>query len=98
MNEELSSPLAKEKWRKLVKRYHPDASKADNKIIRKINNAKDKGDANLLSLYKELTDKKIKKPEPSKKPESYDISALRKYQQKRRKKAKLKDLKMPERF
>lgn len=60
--EELSSPIAKEKYRKLVKKYHPDMPQGNQNVVRKINNAKDAGDKELLTLYQKLTGKKVDIP------------------------------------
>ena len=52
--ESLSSPESRRKFRELVKSYHPDTGHKDDNVIKKINDAKDKGDAAIDRLYAEL--------------------------------------------
>jgi len=59
INEELAKQDNKKIWRDLVRKYHPDNKKTgDEKIMKKINNAYEKGDEVFERLHDELTGKK----------------------------------------
>jgi curved DNA-binding protein CbpA len=73
LQEVLSSNEAKEAFRTLSKRFHPDLKGGSEQIMKDINNAKDKGDKELLALFRKL----IKRNEDTK-DDSYDnINARR---------------------
>jgi len=59
IHEELRDKENKKLWQQLVKKYHPDNKKTgDEKIMKKINNAYEKGDEAFKRFHDELTGKK----------------------------------------
>lgn len=57
--EMLSRPEVKAMYKELVKKYHPDLG-GDQEIMKKINIAKDKGDEEMMKLFKKLKGEKTK--------------------------------------
>lgn len=59
INEELSDPKLKKKWREMVMKYHPDkAGENSEEVMKKLNNAYEKGDAAFEKFLFDLKGKK----------------------------------------
>lgn len=65
--EELKDQDAKDKYRELSKKYHPDIG-GDIEIMKKVTDAKDKGDIAMRQLYSKLIKKKVKEKVKEEKP------------------------------
>lgn len=66
--EELKDEENKKLYRKLSRKYHPDLKGGDENVMKKMNNAVDKGDAAFKAFYNELTGK----TPPAPKKKKYD--------------------------
>lgn len=53
LEEMLASPEVKAMYKELVKKYHPDVG-GDQEVMKRVNNAKDKGDDEIIDLYNQL--------------------------------------------
>ena len=73
IREELRDRENKKLWQQLVKKYHPDNKKTgDEKVMKKINNAYEKGDEAFKRFHDELTGKKTATDEWDKDVINYD--------------------------